>query len=288
MECQNCHQPVEAGAAYCGNCGHALHVGGIALAGVYPSLPSYALATPAARSTETKLLLALLCGVAGLIGALFVPLAGVTLGIAGIVAATTTRSVGKHWPVRVGLGLSCLALLAGLGTWVYAVKNDPRFNHNAAVAAQSSAPATVSADLATPCYSANFIDRLNVSHVAKSCNMNAYNGQSLNASSNAYKVYASQAQIINVSSFTNLAKTALEKDVKNSLPSFSIDSERVSGFAGSPAYTINASDKAQGVAIVETAVYHPVKTGDDIFILVHAIVGSTTDLHILEAGWQWK
>ena len=85
------------------------------------------------------------------------------------------------------------------------------------------------------------------------------------------------------------AKPALEKDVKENLPGFAVTSEKVSQFAGSPAYVVNTADRAHHLALVEAAVFHAVNGGgDNVFVLVHAVNGDSVDFGVLEANWQWK
>jgi RsiW-degrading membrane proteinase PrsW (M82 family) len=241
-------------------------------------------------SGGTKALLALLFGLAGIISALFMALIGLVLGVAGLVMGTMSRSGAKRGLSTAGLVFSGVAVLASLGVWTYAAEHTPRFSQAAsgATAHDITAPAVAASSLATPCYSAGFVDKLNISNNANSCDMSAYNGPTPGNSTNAYKVYADISQTANARNFTSIVKPALEKDVQNSLPNFSIDSERVAQFAGSPAYIISTSNASQHVAVTEAAILHQVDTGDNIFILVHAINGSTADLSTLEAQWQWK
>ncbi len=323
MNCSNCHQPVEIGAAFCGNCGQALQptaldqsapaqvvspisvvmqnsqapgtvetvlpVAPLAVTGVpavVAGVPSYALANPAQHSGETKALLALLFGIGGLIGCLFMALLGLAFGIGGIVMGTMSRSSTKRGLSTAGIIVSSLALVSGLAVWAYT------FNHASAVhrraAASSHAPSVAAADLSTPCYSVGFVDTLNVSNSSGSCTMNAYNGSTLSTSTNAYKVYANKAPIKDEVAFNSVAKTAVDKDIKDSLPGFSVDSEQAARFAGSPAYILHATDKVHNIAIVEAAVLHKTATTDNVFILVHVTVDKTANLNTMEAQWQWK
>jgi len=332
MNCQNCNEVIEAGAAFCGNCGQPFRsatvmppapppnpaasitnipvaVSPIAqvwqnqpaiaenpqplngpFAAAAEGVPGYALATPAQHTGEQKALLALLFGVAGIVGALFMAIIGLALGIAGLVMGTMSRSGTKRGLSTAGLFISSLAILASLAVWTYAIKHDPALQQSASqpTSHNVTAPAVSASDLSTPCYSAGFVDKLNVSNSPNSCDMNAFNGSSLDTSTNAYKVYADQSSAANTNNFTSIVKPALEKDVKDSLPGFIVDREQAAQFAGSPAYIINTSDNAQGVALVEAAVLHPIGNGENIFILVHAAAGRTTDLSTLEAQWQWK
>ena len=312
MNCPNCQQPLEAGAAFCGNCGYPVAPATPPPAGttagpvvspiaqilqnqpVPPAaaagVPSYALATPAQQRGEKQALLAVLFGVAGIAGALFMALLGLGLGIAGIVMGTLSRSGSKRGISTAGLVLSSLAVLASLGVWAYAIQHNPALHNQAASPNGHSvtAPAVSASNFSTPCYSAGFTDSFNISNAANSCDMEAFNGATLNSSSEIYKIYADTSQTANQNNFTAIAKSALEKDLKDNLPGFTLASEKVAEFAGSPAYVVNSSDSTHHVAVVEAAALHKVAAGDNIFILVHAANGNTADLHTLETQWQWK
>jgi hypothetical protein len=294
MNCPNCHELTEDGAAYCGNCGHRLkghaaEAGSVALRGYNNGYNSgYTLTLQMRHVSETHALMSLLCGVTGLAGALFFPFLGLALGLAGIVLGTVSRVYTSKATRLVGLVLSVLAILVGLAAWAHAVRNDPRINPNVARVAPADSEAQVSTGLATPCYSLSFVDELNISNKMNSCDMNAFNGSTLEASTNAYKIYASTVETGSVNDFTNLAKTAVEKDLAKTVPDFKIGSERASTFAGSPAFMVAASDSAQQVSVVEAIVYHQVSNGNNAFVIVHANNGASADLQILESQWQWK
>jgi hypothetical protein len=290
MNCPNCHEQVEDGAAYCGNCGQHIKHGAAALGaiGVRGVLPSYALVSPVRHAGETKALLSLLCGLVGLAGVLFIPLIGLMLGVAGIVLGTISRVyVQKAFHVT-GLVFSSLAVLAGLAAWTYAARSDPRVNPSITRAQPSSSEVLVSASLSTPCYSLDFVDELNVANKDSSCDMSAYNGKTQADSTNVYKIYASKVGAASANDFTNLAKSAIEKDLAKSVPDFKINSERALIFAGSSGFLVTASDKARQVSLVEAAVLHDSPNGSNAFIIVHANNGPVADLQILESQWQWK
>jgi hypothetical protein len=295
MNCQNCKEVIEPGAVYCGNCGQPVQPAAVPFtpvqaAALAAGVPGYALATPSQHTGENKALLALLFGIAGIVGGLFMALVGLALGIAGLAMGTMSRSSTKKGLSTAGLAMSSVAILASLGVWTYAIKHNPASQKGTSQTAAHNinAPAVSASDLSTPCYSTGFVDKLNVSNAAGSCDMSAFNGTTLDNSTNAYKVYADRSPIANAKNFTSLVKPALEKDVKNNLPGFAVDSEQVAQFAGSPAYIVSTSNNAQGIALVEAAVLRQVNNGDNIFILVHAASGRTTDLSTLEAQWQWK
>jgi hypothetical protein len=285
MNCSNCHEPLEIGAAFCGNCGQAT---GAPVEAVATVIPAYALTTVAQQSGEKQALLSVLFGAVGLIGALFVALLGLSLGLAGIIMGTLSRSSRRRELSLAGLALSSLAVLASLAVWVYAIQHDPNLHKNVAQVASTSSAAVSGSGLATPCYSAGLVDTFNITSSANGCDMQAFNGTTLNESTNAYKVYASAAPTVTAANFVAVSKAALEKDLTSSLPGFTMASEQAGSFAGSPAYEVSSFDKLHHVAIIEATVLHPVAAGDNIFVLVHAINGSTADLNILEAQWQWK
>jgi hypothetical protein len=210
--------------------------------------------------------------------------------VAGIIMGTMSHSGSKRALSMAGLVLSSLAVLAGLGVWTYAIQHDPALHQQAASSTghNISTAAVSASSLTTPCYSAGFADTFNISNDADSCDMEAFNGATLNGSSEIYKVYANTSQTADQSNFTAIAKSALEKDLKDNLPGFTLDNEKVTRFADSSAYVVNSSDQTRHVAVIEAAVLHKVTSGDNVFIMVHAVNGSTADLKTLEAQWQWK
>ncbi|HEY5152764.1 MAG TPA: zinc ribbon domain-containing protein [Candidatus Saccharimonadales bacterium] len=327
MTCPKCHQTTEDGAAFCGNCGQSLQpvaaapldqapaqqlqspieqvisqtgpdnisapVAPLAVAGTNGAaagVPSYAMVKPGQHRGETKALLALLLGIGGIIGALFFIPIGLALGITGLVMGTISRSSSKRGLSTAGLVFSSAAILASLAFWTYAIKHDPRFSQNTTSTKSHgiTAPAVAASDVSTPCYSAGFVDKFNVSNNTDSCDMSAFNGTTLDNSTNAYKVYADTSQTVTPQDYATIFKQALDKDVRSSLPGFTIDSEKPGNFAGSLAYIINTSDKVHGVAVVEAAVLHRAGPGENVFVLVHAVNGRAADLTTLEAEWQWK
>lgn len=330
MNCPNCHQLVEPGAAFCGNCGQPLQPPSGPVASsptaalptavqttpVSPiphtlsnipqannpvstpdlnttpapagpaAMPAYAHTTPAQHAGETKALLSVIFGVLGIIGGLFIAILGLALGIAGIVMGTMSRH-SKKTVSTVGIVVSSLAVVVGLAVWAYVIVHDPKL-HPKTSSHQLPGTSVAATTLSTPCYSTGFADKLNVSNAQDSCDMAAFNGESMDTSSELYKVYANKTGLTSEAGFTAMAKAAIEKDVQTTLPGFTIDSEAAGRFSGSAAYIVEASSSEKNIAVVEAAVYHPVSTGDNVFIMVHATSGSTTNLDNLEAQWEWK
>lgn len=217
-------------------------------------------------------------------------LLGIALGTSGFVLGTLSRSGKRRDVSTAGLVVSSLALAVSLATWTYAVTQDnAKSKISRTPASAAGSPAVSAAELSTPCYSAGFVSKLNVTNESGSCDMSAFNGATLDQSSEVYKVYASKSVITTSGGFMVTAKPALEKDVKENLPGFAVTSEKVSQFAGSPAYVVNTADRAHHLALVEAAVFHAVNGGgDNVFVLVHAVNGDSVDFGVLEANWQWK
>jgi hypothetical protein len=284
MNCPNCQEPVEDGAAFCGSCGQPL-------AGRHDmtaAVPGYALAVPSRHAGETKALLSFLFGTIGIIGSVFIALFGLVLGVAGLIMGTLSRASPKHVLSTLGLIASSLSILAGLAVWVYAANHDSKLDRGPASATQTPAVTTTASGLATPCYSFNFVDSLQISNNKVNCDMQAFNGRTFAASSDVYKIYASRSRATTVSGFNALAKKALETDVKTNLKGFTLAREQVTTFAGSPAYVVNAVDDVHHIAVIEAAVFHQSPTGENTFIILHANSGATSDLQVLESQWQWK
>ncbi len=309
MNCPNCGEAVEAGAAFCGNCGQALTsrlpqalptaaltnnpVPGVALgtdltAGAAATIPVYAVPLTSLQNAQMKATMSMVVAVLGIAGAILMPLIGLALGVIGIILATLSRRVVRHGLSTVGIVISVLAIVAGIGSWTLAVSHDKNLKHKviARVNATNDAPAQATTGLITPCYSIKFRVKVNVENVNGSCDMNAFNGDSFNNSDDAYKIYATSA-VISPSAFTNLAKQAIEKDIKQSLPSFIITKEVAGQFAGSPAYFVTTSNQ-QNVSLMEAAVLHTTANGANFFVFVHAVGSNSVNLNTLESGWNWE
>jgi zinc ribbon protein len=325
MKCPNCGEELDPGAAFCGNCGQPIamadgqptkpaapiadvtatptigqvwarsasvsprtrYPGTLAVAGA-TGIPAYAIPVASEQTNAIKAAMSVVLGVAGTVASLFIPLAGLALGVAGLVLATVSRRTLKRRLNLVGIILSIICILTAFGSWAYVVTHDP--NHTPRIttttSGQSPGPAVAAQSVATPCYAVNFGVRLTVQTDSGSCTMNAFNGDSLNDSSDAYKVYGTTSSVTAVN-FTNLAKQAIEDDVRQSLPAFAVANETAGQFAGSPAYFVSASN-GSGISVMEAAVFHKTANGENFFVFVHAVNAATVNLHGLEAGWSWE
>lgn len=285
MNCPRCHQEIEAGAAFCGNCGQALT--NVRPAQQLLNVPAYALSQPIEHVGETKALLSLIFGAVGLLASI-IPLLGMGIGLAGLVLGTLSHRSHKKTLSTLGIVFSALAIAAALAFWGIAIERSQRTSSKNHLAGSNTA-AVMTVSVKTPCYDLSFTHQMNTDYdKSNGCDMRAYEGQTITTSNDVYKVYGNEVATVTSDNFYNVAKTALEKDVSSTLPGFRIDSERTDDFAGSPAYVVNVSDPSNGIAVVETAVLHKTTAGYNVFSLVHATKGSTTDLKGLENQWQWK
>ena len=312
MNCPQCGQPADSGAVFCGNCGAALQPVSAAppLASGYPQsvvgvsstafsplsspsaqvppaagpvvVPAYAIGQ--AHHTDTKLVAALVCGIVGIAAGIFIAVLGLILGIAGLILATTAKQSAKKLKI-IAIILSCLAIITGLAVWALVVAQQSK-QPNGTATSTTTTHGVASTD--TPCYSFSFVSSFTVDTISATCSLNAYNANSLATSNEIYKVLSSRAAQLTSSNFNAISKDALEKDIHTSLPGFTITSQGPGYFAGSPAYSVNATDPATNVAIQETTVLHSTAQGDNLFVLIHATSGKKTDLGELEADWQWK
>lgn len=305
--CPNCNEPVEVGAAFCGNCGYKLTTSPQPQAvtssvysngpatdpkSSYPNtfaaanMPAYAI--PLNHHKQHWGAMALALGILGIGASVLIPILGIGLGISGIVLVTLSYQLTHKRLRYASIAVSVLAILVGIGFWVNAVAHDPRLNLNNQPAATTNGTAKISVQ--TPCYSLSFNTVLNVNNANGSCTLNAYNGTSLDDSSNVYKVMAT-ATALTSSSFTSFSKQAIESDFSKNLPNFVITKQASTTFAGSPAYYIQASDTSDNAAIIEETVLlidNVPSNGDNFFDIIHAINGTTVDLSAIEPGWQWN
>ncbi len=309
MNCPNCHEPVESGSAFCGNCGHSLSLTPISnikgsdspdngyvqpffpvasTAGTAIKSPSYAVPNIAEQRNHLRASLSVVMGLVGIAGAMTMPAAGVILGFAGIVLATLSMRSFKHLLSQLGLVASIISVLIGSATWVYAVTdNQNQVEKNSkAIYATNSSLAQATNSLKTPCYTIKFLTKVNVENVDGSCFMNAFNAASMSQSTDAYKILATNSSVT-ISNFAAVAKQALEADIKQNLKGFTITNQTLGIFAASPAYFITANNGA-GVSVIEAAVLHSTKHGENFFVIIHAVNGDSVDLLDLQLGWSWE
>jgi hypothetical protein len=252
-------------------------------------VPAYAVPVASRQNGELKAAMSLVVGTLGMVATIFIPLIGILLAVSGIVLATMSRQTVKRGMGTLGLILSVMALIAGLASWAYVISHDSKTTQKVASTTTpipASTPTAAEQGITTPCYKVAFGNTFNVQNNSGSCNMNAFNGSTLNDSTNAYKVYATAATVT-ISNFDSLAKPAIERDIASSLPDFTIHNEQSGSFANSPAYFVEAKN-SDGIAVEEAAVLHVTSNGDNFFVFVHAVVSGSDNLNAIQGSWKWQ
>lgn len=251
-------------------------------------VPTYARPVIAQQKDHFKAAIAVVFGVLGIVSSLIMPFVGIVLSIAGVVTGTMSRRYLKRGLGMAGILISIVGIFVSMGTWAYAVSTSNRHQQLAKASAQktNASPVLAANELSTPCYQVKFTDRLNIQNTNGSCNMNAFDGSSLDVSHSAYKVYATQSAV-SPTAFAGLAKTALERDITQSMPNYKIVDQQSTIFSGSPAYVVRATN-SDGVSLLEAAVLHSGNNSANFYVIVHATIDGTASLHDLELGWQWQ
>lgn len=305
MNCLRCQQPIENGASFCGNCGQALSQIGQVMqnqqvaaqqaptahlpnrpAMASPggqAVPTYAIATPAQSKGEMKAVLSIIFGLLGVAGGLIIPLVGFIFCFTGFVLATLAWNSPRRSLSIIGLVLSLVALTSSVGMTAYVWQNKTNKSSMG-----SSATASGSLSVSTPCYSAGFGSQLNVDNTEDSCDMAAFNKDTFANSTEGYKVYAQSSQVVNEANVAEFGKSAIEKDLQTNLSGYKTVSSDAIRFAGSPGYAVKAENPKDGISIVEAVVFHETDNGKNLFVIVHADSLVKADLAKLEKDWRWK
>lgn len=288
MICKNCDQEIEDGSAFCGSCGQP--TGLQPNAAPQNSIPTYAVAKPSNHKGEIPALLSVIFGVIAVPAAVFMPpIVGIGLAMVGFILGTLTRRSYRRLTSTIGIAVSVLAIIVAFGVWAYYLthKEELARKSNKPSGAQSSIESKSLID--TSCYALQFPFTLNTDHDEyDDCDVRVFEGESMEMSNNVYKIYANKAPTVNEANFEVVAKEAIKRDISATLPGFKVSGARVARFADSPAYIVNAEDAASGIAVVEAAVLHKTENGYNLFSLVHATKGDTTNLKDLEDAWRWK
>ena len=249
------------------------------------NVPNYAVATPEQHRGGTTAILSVISGVIGIAGSFVFPYIGFGFGILGLILGTLSRRVAKRPLALVGLGLATLALCAGVVTLVISIQHKTTAK---TPVQKSSIPATTTSQLTTPCYSFNLIDRFNISNKAGTCDSDIFNNSTFATSTNVYKIVSTNSGSNDGAYFNQKAKQAIDTELASSYSSYTVTKEEPSSFAGSVDYIAYFNDPKLDIAAVEAAILHPTKHGENVFIITHAVNGSSTNLQSLEAQWQWK
>lgn len=289
--CPNCHQPLDPGATFCGNCGHKIEVSTATVASPivsYPptndpnapqapvvggDVPAYAVAKPE-TGAEKKSIIALILGVVGIPAALL-PIAGLILGIGGLVLGTTARVKYKHTLNLLAIIFSSIAIVLALGIWVSRVNNQST-NSSTSAYVQKGPFVTVN----TACYKVK-IDKGMPKFTGKGCNFDA------SSKSEEFAVVALKDDSVNKSNIVQYGSRSLIEGADSS--GGKITNGHVGTFDGSTAYLADYSSTKNNTSGIFAFVIHLTPKGDNIFIIGRAVGGRGLDsFGTLESTWQWK
>jgi hypothetical protein len=292
MNCPQCGEAVEPGAAFCGNCGQALHTDAQTAETnaatpdpASPSnqtVPSYAVADAKQSRSEVKAMVGLIVAVLAVPGAI-IPALGATLAVVALVLATTLRAGAKKLLRNVAIGFSSLAIVLSVAVYAFNL-NDLQQTADSTETANSNRVAGVSD---TPCYKVSLPQLPTVENANGSCNLQAGSADTLAASSEIFTIDTAKQDNATEAEVMAVAKEIVESTFKSSLPEYTITSQRQGNFADSPAYITDAKD-AKGSTVQMAMIFRPVQHGENIFVLVHGLDNGQASVSVAEEGWEWK
>lgn len=281
MQCPQCQQITPDDAAFCGNCGAPLTVGSAEQAGLQ-DVTAVAVAaesfTDRVHDHSGKAIGGFVIALFGL-AAWLVPVAGLAIGLLGLVLGTVAFHSRRRVFARSGIALSVIVLAASLFMWVHSAQ---RLGAIAQAQGSDSASGALQS-VVTPCYSTKVSVRMQLSGEKASCTFTGTDPLSGEQQS---------VKVLNVPGLTaaNLADAA-EPDVRsvvNSVANGRLQAERSTLFAGSVAYMALISTSNGSGGVIEY-VYYPTSAGN-LIILTHSLVhpqGNDT-LGSLETNWSWQ
>lgn len=126
MKCSACHEEIETGAVFCGNCGEqvAPQIPQV----VATAIPSYAIGgTAMNHRSEILAGVALVIALIGLPSSV-VPIVGLVFGLVALMMATKARRGYKHTTSFLAIVFGILTVVSSLLVWAYAAQNTPSGN----------------------------------------------------------------------------------------------------------------------------------------------------------------
>jgi hypothetical protein len=282
MQCPQCQQITPDDAAFCGNCGAPLTVGAAEQAGLDNSvaiaMPAESVVTPRDKSRHA---------IAGFVIALFglaawlVPVAGLVIGLLGLILGSIAFHSHRRVFARSGITLSVIVLAASLFMWVHSAQR-----LSGAAQAQdtnASSASDVLQTVTTSCYSTKVPARMQLSGVEGSCTFQG--NDPLSGEQQAVKVL--NVPGLSAEGLANVAAADV-RNVLKSVPKGRLHDEHSTLFAGSVAYraTITTPDDSGGMI---DYVFHPTKAGN-LIIVTHSLMHMNADLDIgtVEDNWSWQ
>lgn len=297
MDCPRCGEAVDPGASFCGNCGQALDpVAAVSVASSRPvPLPTYAVVSPQAERAETKAMVALILGILALPAAVLPVLAWLLAGASIVVGLSARRQAARKMMSSMAVGFASFAILLAAGVFTY---NLVQYDKGTVVAgnqktlgstddSSTAVESVVGSVVDTPCYTFDVGGLENVQHAAGSCSAQAFNADTMIASTNALNIEAIVQDKVTASNLTETGKEVVDNYLRTSLPHLTITSQGLGTFAGSPAYNISGRN-GSNVTIEMALVVHKAAHGENVFVLAHALNNGQADLSQFETTWEWK
>ena len=255
------------------------------------NIPAYAIApiTPEAHKVETLAIIGLIVGILGIPSAIF-PLAGLGLGITGIIISTIARSKHKSALSMIGIILSALAVLISIAALVFAIELASKSsNHSSNTSTNNGVSTTGNANsankLSTPCYTTQLESGMDSSGQLSGCNYTTPQGTVTTVD---FDVAGSTIPGLNSGNFDQAAQGVFNN--MNSQSGFTFGSMTKTTFAGSPAYQESANYSANGESLLYVVTYHPTSNGENLFLIGIGLFGGQkpTDFGSVQSSWQWK
>lgn len=278
--CPNCHQPVEPGAKFCGNCDQPLIVVSTqnSNSATNSSIPEYATYFP--KTHQHWASIALVMGIVGIGGSFLIPIFGIIFGIGGFFLAIFAP---KNLRSKLKIGAMIVAILSVIVAVVNVSLNLSNSNNN-------STNYSSSIYLVTPCYNLNLSSKFTITNPQNSCNVKFYSGTSINNASDIYQIETENVANLNSTNFDLNLKPAMESDLTSHLSSgFKIVSASQTLFDGQLAYLVQAYNQSKNLSVSEEAIlYQKGIQGNNLFIITHSSVGKIDSMNILAKSWSWN
>ncbi|HUA13209.1 MAG TPA: hypothetical protein VL989_01785 [Candidatus Sulfotelmatobacter sp.] len=280
MNCPNCHQPIDHGAFFCGNCGYNLSTGNAVLENQAPPQANFQRQTDLGRSHKDSgaAVASFTFGVIGLVVWL-VPIAGLIIGVIALVFGIIGKSSRKKVLAFGGMSLAIIAIALSVVSWVITANN---IYKNKSVSPLTYSYLDSAQTVSTACYTTKIPGGLKVTRTTGSCTFLAVN----QATNELYGVKVIESPSLTDSEFDGAAQMDA-KNASNSTAGSSIAKEGVSTFVGSPSYSVTFSGP-NSIHSDATYVYRDTAQGNVLFVYHTTQGNGNFDLSYLEDNWQWN
>lgn len=283
MNCSRCQEPLDPGAAFCGNCGQPVATAPAqsgAPATTPGRVPAYALAMP--HPGEPKAIIGLVLAVLS-VPAAIIPFIGASLSVAAIVLATIVMHAHRRL-ASTGLVFAVIGVLLSSTAIVYNV------THSSAASGQEAASAGAGQQLQTPCFDLAVPTELHISGDTANCKALISDTADAKQATYGYEIDASTNADVTSRNF-DAAVSGAAQDIVNSFSSaarrYNLTSQSSGTFAGEQAHYLDltAPDGTSGRVV---GVLHQSTVGYNVFFISLFSRHGTADLSAVERNFTWK